>query len=298
MIESIRKSGQAVLLLDCGAVFDSQKDRAEVILEAMELMGYDALNLGSTELFFGKGFLEHTRSHVSFPYVASNLLADGGTLPGARQYVIKEVGGIRVAILGVFDPDDLVYFPSRAREHVQGLQAISPEAALAKLVPEVKEKADLVVLLSLLGAKTTHALVTAVAGIDVAISSGSDDNIYFSRVSGASGASGSTVLLQPEVQGRTLGLVKISRDEKGVLSVGQRKRIPLGSSVPNNGEIARLVEKYKTGQEERVQQAQKEQAEKARQTEKELMEGLKLTPYEFIERYEREQTEKGKGEPR
>ena len=294
MIESIRKSGQAVLLLDCGAVFDSQQDRAESILNAMALMGYDALNLGSPEIFFGKEFLEHTRSHVPFPFIASNLLSNGGGLPWAREYVIKEVGGIRVAILGVFDPDDLMQLPSRSRDRLKELEAISPETALSRLIPEVKEKADLVILLSLLSAKKTHALVRAVKGIDVAISAGSDDNIYFAKV--PAGTSGGTVLLQAEPLGRTLGLVKMVLDEKRSISVGEKRRIPLDSSVPNNGEIARLVEKYKTGQEEKVQQAQKEQAEKARQTEKELMEGLKLTPYEFIERYEREQTEKG--EPR
>ena len=269
-----------------------------MILNAMERMGYDALNLGSPEFFFGREFLEHTRSHVSFPYIASNLLSNGGIPPWAREYVIKEVGGIRVAMLGVFDPDDLMHLPSRSRDHVKDLQAVSPEAALTRLLPEVKEKADLVILLSLLSAKKTYALVKAVNGVDLAISSGSDDNIFFVKASGMSGNTGSTVLLQPEVLGRTLGLVKISLDEKGVLSVGERRRVPLDSSVPENGEIARLVEKHKNGQEERARQTEKERAEKARQTEKELMEGLKLTPHEFIERYEREQAERGKGEPR
>jgi len=113
-----------------------------------------------------------------------------------------------------------------------------------------------------------------------------------------SGKTGSTVLLQPEILGRTLGSVKISLDEKQALSLGERRRVPLDSSVPEDGEIARIVEKYKNGQEEKEQHAKKEQEEKIRQTEKELLEGLKLSPHEFIERYEREQTERGRGEQR
>jgi 2',3'-cyclic-nucleotide 2'-phosphodiesterase (5'-nucleotidase family) len=42
-----------------------------------KLMGYNALNLGSPEFNFGKEFLEHTRSKISFPYIASNLLYGG-----------------------------------------------------------------------------------------------------------------------------------------------------------------------------------------------------------------------------
>ena len=81
MIESIRNSEPSVLLLDCGAVFDDNKDTAELQLQAMGLMGYDALNLGSPELIFGREFLERSRSSVPFPYISSNLLSGGGRLP-------------------------------------------------------------------------------------------------------------------------------------------------------------------------------------------------------------------------
>ncbi len=82
MVESIRKGGAAVLLVDCGALFDNTtQNKAELLLNAMETMGYDALNLGGPEFFFGKEFLEHSRSHVSFPYIASNLLSGGNQAP-------------------------------------------------------------------------------------------------------------------------------------------------------------------------------------------------------------------------
>ncbi len=87
----------------------------------MERMGYDALNLGGPEFNFGKEFLEQTRSLVSFPYIASNLLYGGSRLPWTREYVIKEVGGIKVAILGILDPDGLAQLPrSGAGERVGG----------------------------------------------------------------------------------------------------------------------------------------------------------------------------------
>jgi len=90
----------------------------ELHLQAMERMGYDALNLGGPEFIFGKEFLEQTRSRVSFPYIASNLLYGGSRLPWTREYIIKEVGGIKVAILGILDPDGLAQLPDR--EQVKG----------------------------------------------------------------------------------------------------------------------------------------------------------------------------------
>ena len=288
MVESIRKGERSVLLLDCGAVFDHQKDTAELILKAMELMGYDALNLGSPEFNFGKEFLEHTHSHVSFPYIASNLLYGGSRLPWTQEYIIKEVGGIKVAILGVLDPDGLAQLPNQ--EQVKGLEVIPPETALNRLLPEVRGKADLVILLSRFDVKETIALVKAVKGVDVAISSGSDDQFLAK-------APENTVLLHTGYGylGKTMGLLKITLDEKRGLSVSERRTVPLDRSVPGNGEIERLVETFKKAQGEKAADLAKKQWEK---TNEELMEGLKLSPEEFMERYRKEQTEKRKGEAR
>jgi len=256
------------------------------MLDTMELMGYDALNLGSPEFYFGKEFLEHTRSHVSFPYIASNLRYGGSKLPWTREYIIKEVGGIKVAILGVLNPNDLAQLPNQ--EQVKGLQVIPPETALNRLLPEVKGKADLVILLSLFDVKETIALVKATKGVDVAISSGSDDVFYAEALE-------NTVILQTGSQGKTLGLLKITLDEKRVLSVSERRHVPLRSSVPGNEKIESLVETFKKAQEQKAADLAKEKLEK---TDKALKEGLQLSPEEFMERYRKEQTEKGKGEAR
>ncbi|MHB9098046.1 MAG: bifunctional UDP-sugar hydrolase/5'-nucleotidase [Syntrophales bacterium] len=279
MIESIRKGEPSVLLLDCGAVFDDQKDTAELQLQAMELMGYDALNLGVPEFNFGKKFLEQARSHVSFPYIASNLLYDGGRLPWTREYIIKDVGGIKVAILGVLNPDGLAQLPDQ--EQVKGLEALPAEAALNRLLPEVRGKADLVILLSQFDVEKTLALVKAVKGVDVAISSGSD------VFAAPADEKETTALLQTGSQGKVLGLLKLTLDEKRARRVIERRYVPLDNSVPDNGAIARLIEPFK-----------KAQVTKQEEIRKERTELLQLSPKEFMERYRKQQTEKGKGEAR
>jgi 5'-nucleotidase / UDP-sugar diphosphatase len=276
MIESIRKENPSVLLLDCGAVFDHQRDKAEFMLKTMEMMGYDALNLGSPELRFGKEFLEHLHSQVSFPYIASNLFYHGGRLPWTREYIIKKAGGIKAAILGVLNPDDFAQFSNQKQG--KGLQVILPEAALKKLLPEVRKKADLVILLSQLDAAKNLALVEAVDGIDVVIVSGSNDRLN-------SKPPENTIILHAGFQGITMGLAKITLDGKGVVSVSERRYFPMDPSVTGNKEIAKLVETHK-----------KEQKMKQAELKQELMEGLQLTPEEFMERYRKEQTQRNKGD--
>jgi len=273
MIESIRKNEQAVLLLDGGSLFANDGGKADLLVNAMEMMGYDALNLGSTEFFLGKEFLQHTRSHVSFPYIASNLLDGGSRLPWTREYVIKEVGGIRVAILGILDPDLFAQLPNKGQ--IKEFQVISPETVLNRLLPEVKEKADLVILLSQLGPGRTQALVKAVTGIDVAISSG-DADPYFSQTAEK------PFVLHTGNLGKAIGLLRLTLDQKRMLSVGENRHVLLDKSVPDNEQVARLVEVHK-----------KTEAVKQEKLQKELMEGLQLSPEEFMERYRKEQTGKG-----
>jgi 5'-nucleotidase/UDP-sugar diphosphatase len=276
MVESIRKDEPSVLLLDCGAVFDHQRGTAELSLKAMARMGYDALNLGSPEFNFGKEFLEHTRSQVSFPYISSNLLYGGGRLPWTREYVIKEVGGIKVAILGILDPDDLKKIPGQ--DNAKGFEVMPPRAALDRLLPEVRGKVDLVILLSQLGEAKTRALVEAVRGIDVVVSSGSGSG------SNVKPPENAAVILDTASNGTTMGLVTITLGNKRVLSVSERRDVPLGCSVPGNEEILGLVETYK-----------KEQSIKKEKMRTELMEELQLTPEEFMKRYREKQTEQKKG---
>ena len=205
-------------------------------------MGYDALNLGVPELSLGKEFLEFTRSRVSFPYIASNLLYRGGRPLWIREYAIKEVGGVKVAILGVLDPEDLKQISGL--DNAKGFEAISPQAALARLVPEIRLKADLVVLLSQfgeLGEKKIRALVEAVPGIDVAVFS---EKNYLVQP-----PEKNVIFLETKNRGRLIGLVTITLDSKGARSVGERRLIQLDKSVPDNGEILGLVQTYKKEQE-------------------------------------------------
>ncbi|MCX5839525.1 MAG: hypothetical protein NTW71_13585 [Deltaproteobacteria bacterium] len=238
----------------------------------MERMGYDALNLGIPEFVFGKEFLEHTRSSVSFPYIASNLFYRGSRLPWTREYIIKEVGGIKVAILGVLNPDGLTQINQNL---VKGLEVIPAETALKRLLPEVRGKADLVILLSRFDVNGTIALVKATKGVDVAISSGSDE-IYFAK------EPENTVILQTGSLGETLGLLKITLDEKRALSVSERRHVRLDRSVPGNGEIERLIEKFKNDQAKKAADLAKKEMEK-------IQEGLKLSPKEFMELLQKEQ---------
>lgn len=285
MVKSIRSSEDHVLLLDCGGFFANRgknlKLKNEISLKAMNLMDYDALNLGSREFSLGIDFLKSTSSAVSFPFVSSNLVYDKIQLPWIKDYIIKNVGGLRVAILGVM-PSDALEKVSNPR-YVKNLKIITPETALKNLLPEIRKKADLVILLSQLGVEATSLLVNNVHGIDLAISGGRKKPRHTDN-------NGSTPVVQAGSRGDHLGSLQVTTSDTGEISIGQGKLIDLNKSLPSDDVVSKII---RDAFSDESQERRRLLAEKRRQKlHKEFMEELKSTPEEFFELERKRQTER------
>ena len=277
MVESIRDSEDHVLLLDCGGVFADRgqqlKLKADVSLKAMDLMGYDALNLGSSELSFGLDYLQSVSSAISFPFISSNLVYEKGRSSWVKDHIIKNVGGLRVAILGVMSPDALE--KALNPQYVEDLKIISPETALKNLLPEVRKKADFVILLSEDGFEATTLLVNKLNGIDLAISC--------RRKRMGDPDKGGTLVAHTGSQGKSLGFIQITMGESREIIKHKWKTIKLDESVAEDERIAKLIDD--------------DFYEKARKRKKELKqersELLKLSPHEYIEMLRKKQSKAG-----
>jgi 2',3'-cyclic-nucleotide 2'-phosphodiesterase (5'-nucleotidase family) len=260
-------------------VFDTNQDTALFLLKTMDLMKYDALSLGAPDLQFGYEFIEKSRAEVSFPYVASNLIYKDGPPASSLGYIIKETGGIKVAIFGVVDPEDLAKFISP--KEAENLRAVPPETALAPLVSEARTKADLVVLLSQLPNAKLVSLMNAVKGIDLAITAG-----CYETTKEKPPAESMVINIRGN-KGVTLGILKIALDGKGAAKIKEDQHIELNDSFTEDPEIAKRMEAHKN--------ALKIKEEKEK---KELEAGLQMTPEEFMKQYQKQQTNNQEGEVR
>ncbi len=256
-------------------------------------MKYDALNFGVLELQFGPEILEKNQSAISFPFIASNLKYNGSSPSWARKYIIKDVGGIKMAVLGIVDPDKLPDFLTQ--EQKKQLQATPPAEALNKLVPEVKKQADLVILLSQLSTSEMLSLFKSVKGIDVSITAGCREFLAKSAESGkmhspgcgSSDANHDTdinetpsegpVLLYSGPKGMALGRLTVMLDSNGKMLISKSKPITLDRSFADDQEMAVLVEKHKKVLERKEAKAQQE-----------LINGLQMSPEEFMEQYQKQ----------
>ncbi|HUP04027.1 MAG TPA: 5'-nucleotidase C-terminal domain-containing protein [Bryobacteraceae bacterium] len=72
---------------------------------AMNALGYDAMTVGNHEFNFGLKNLNRARAEAHFPWLSANtVVAPGGAERPFFSYILKTVGGVKVAIIGVTTP--------------------------------------------------------------------------------------------------------------------------------------------------------------------------------------------------
>ena len=175
MIETMKKSTGPVLLLDCGGVFSHSPRDAEKIagaaLESMTLMGYQGMNLGGSDFSLGTEFLKNASPGISFPFISTNAIVAGADIPRLKRYEIIAAGDVRVAVLGILPTNALDW--TDAFHKLDTVKIEDPEKAIRAVLPEImKEKPDIVVLLSQLDFEPTAALVETFPEITAAVACG------------------------------------------------------------------------------------------------------------------------------
>src|SRR5207244_6124514 len=100
----LRKDSPSLLLLDGGNAFigsESLASHGKVIVAAYNAMGYDAVNLCHRDFWFGKAETLALLKEAKFAVLSANFLDEENGELLARPYVIKNLNGQRVAVIGL-----------------------------------------------------------------------------------------------------------------------------------------------------------------------------------------------------
>lgn len=169
-VKQVRTEAEHVLLLDAGDSLWSDrplcvKSHWRLPMAAMNALGYDAAVLGSLDLRLGKEVLQPRLDEATFPVLSANVrLAASGDLFTA-PYTVRDIGGHRIAILGLTDvPAEPGLSPD--------FEVTDPVEAASKLVPELAQEADIVIVLSHAGPAVTARLEEALPQIDLIVAGG------------------------------------------------------------------------------------------------------------------------------
>ncbi len=200
-------------------------------IELLNAMKFDAMVVGNHEFDYGQRVLQERIKEAHFPVLGANVRG----LPGLKPYVIKKVGGVRVAIVGVVTADTPV---STNPANVAGLSFSAPEAAVVETLKALCGKADLVVVLSHIGYPEDRVLAQKVPGIDVIIGGHTHTRLEKPAVVNH------TIIVQAWEHAKALGVLDLTiKDGKIVNSEGHLEDIEPqpGREDPR---VQRLVAKY------------------------------------------------------
>jgi 5'-nucleotidase / UDP-sugar diphosphatase len=146
----VKAAGGQLLLLDGGdintGVPESDLQDAEPDFKGMDLLGYDAMAVGNHEFDKSPEVLAKQRQWVKFPMLSANIYKNGQRL--FEPYRVFERGGYRIAVLGLTTDDTAkMVLPA----NIVGIEFRKPAEEAAKLLPELRAKADMVIAATHMG---------------------------------------------------------------------------------------------------------------------------------------------------
>ncbi len=233
--DSLRKEKPS-LLLSAGDMIQGNNwanlFQGESVMEWMNEMRFDAMVLGNHEFDYGQEVLKKRISEARFPILGANV---EGLAP-LKPYVIKELKGIRIALIGIVTED--VPLSTHPR-NVAGLKFVSPIETVEKYIQELKEKADVIVVLSHIGYPSDRDLAEKVKGIDVIVGGHSHTRIT-KPVS-----LGNTLIVQAWEHGKALGILDLTiKDGKIIRSEGHLQEIRPEKGKGDKATLA-IMKKYR-----------------------------------------------------
>lgn len=226
-----------------GRVFGARnavyQERGKFALEAMAEIGVDVVNLTTIDLMnMGEDYLRENFAKYKIPLVSANLRATSGDVFW-QPYIIKKIKGVKIGITGI-TPSGTAPTGNERR-----IVADDPVTALRELVPTLRKKAELVVVLSYVGLDKTKNIAMIVPGIDVLIAGGSGAKL--DRPLKLNDA----IIAKTGDRGQELGQMLILTDKKRNIISYDGMLVRLSSRVPEDSLLAErmqtCLEKTKDG---------------------------------------------------
>jgi len=261
IIESARSGADALLLVDAGnwAAIDKFEpwEKTEFIWDLMGRLDYDAVTPGDSELAWGRNDLLGLYSrHPEVQVVSANVTDKTGALVW-DEYRVVERGGLRIAITGVTSAGTYGFNLTRGLQRSDDFDFLDSREALRRLVPRLREEADLVVVLMHELPGDAERIVNEIPGMDVVVV-GHNPGYAFNpdRI-------GNTLMVRAGNRGQYMSVLDLTLDAaKSVIDyTGEGK--PLGKPVRDDPEMVAEVEAFVAAAAAREGEVQKAEALRA-----------------------------------
>lgn len=148
--------------------------KGEAMVRLMNAVGYQFMALGNHDFDYGRERTVELQRLATFPMRGANVLDESGKPFLGDPVKIFDVAGIKIAVMGLgyHNTGD-----TGNKKNFDGLRFVSGIDVARERVPELRKRADAVVVVSHQGSSVDRELARRVSGIDVIIGAHSHDLI-------------------------------------------------------------------------------------------------------------------------
>jgi 2',3'-cyclic-nucleotide 2'-phosphodiesterase (5'-nucleotidase family) len=237
IVKQIRAESQGnCLFCDCGdtlhGTFPAVDSQGKAMIPILNSLGLDAM-AAHWEFAFGPEIFARRVAELNYPMLAINVFDKETNKPVFQPYVLKEIGGLRIGLIGIASNIvDKTMPPSFS----DGIYFTLGKDELPSVIHVLrsKEKVDLIVLISHLGFTQDMKLLSEVQGIDICLS-GHTHNRTFKPV-----FVGKTILIQSGCHGSFLGRLDLEIID-GQITNYKHQLIEVEASIQPDSEVEELV---------------------------------------------------------
>ncbi len=209
--------------------------KGSAIVKVMNALKYDAMTPGNVDFLYPSEVFLNLVKQSNFPVIAANMYDTEWGDPAFKQYIIKEIAGLKVAIIGMtYQWTAKTGNRDYTKEWSFGLR----EDEVRALIKKIKEqyKPDLVIMLSHMGFKVDKKYPTRVKGIDVIVGAHTHDNVYNPPVIDG------TIVVQAGSHGKFLGKLDLQVRDKKIVSFKHEIIRVVDKDIIADPEIEKLIE--------------------------------------------------------
>jgi len=226
-----------VLFCDCGdtihGTYPAVATQGEIMIPILNALGIDAMT-AHWEFAFGPKKFQELATKLNYPVLASNVYDKEKHHTIFPSYIVKEINGLRIGIVGIASNIVDKTMPPHFSE---GILFTSGKEELPPIVNMLRteEKADFVVLVSHLGFPQDMELLAEISGIDVCLSGHTHNRLY------RSAKVGKTIVIQSGCHGSFLGRLDLDI-ENGAIVAYRHQLIEIESSIEPDPAVEAMIQ--------------------------------------------------------
>jgi len=237
IVKQIRTESQGnCLFCDCGdtmhGTYPALDTQGKAMIPVLNSLGLDAMT-AHWEFAYGPKVFKQRVAELNYPMLANNIFDKVTKKPVYQSYAIKEIGGLRIGLIGIASNIVDKTMPPSYSEGIYftlGKDELPPIIDLLR----IEEKVDLIVLVSHLGFTQDMKLLSEVHGIDVCLSGHTHNRLYKPVLNGK------TIVIQSGCHGSFLGRLDLEVVDGQILGY-QHQLIEVEATIQPDPIVAELV---------------------------------------------------------